>query len=499
MRRTNERRQQNKQHDAFEGGLVQLAWVTRRRSARGKYHGPGHISRTAPQFAVDEIGNATKKSPIGAAAQVLSLLLILPFNAWFLDRFLSSKTPREDTLPRWFLGLRLPRPEPATLQLSHDLALEKVPGKKGARGDAGVLPHRLPGPFQEPPAAGLRAPTEGVVQIGLPLRLDGGQPSSGCGLGCLVGGRDMAGRVAPPLGSWRVRVSPSRVVCVHGPAFPTRDPEILHNRMAEGPSLDRALLLALCQFRGMVAGFAIFLFASPTQNSLSWKIHAGRTGVNRDPLWQGLQGRLQRQWGGMPWFTQWRRPMGLSRTEGPGREDAEIVALYRLKTLLLVLESAGLTVLICRVPSRSAVLSTAIRPAFWVAVALAGTGSTIQVVGLLARLFRVSALGENLSRHPYGRYLLLTQTAFVAGIYGAMVLMQASIEQFGLLLCLSAALCAIMTVFFFLLPAGASPKGPDLALWGLLYLVLAALGGLIALEGEGWRSTSCPLSGSQRR
>jgi hypothetical protein len=188
----------------------------------------------------------------------------------------------------------------------------------------------------------------------------------------------------------------------------------------------------------------------------------------------------------MPWFSQWRRPAGLTRSEGQGRKDQEIIALYRLKTLLLVLESMSLTVLLFRIPSLRVVLSTGLRPAFWTAVALAGTGAMIQTVGLLARLFRAPRLSEHLSRHPYGRYLLLTQAAFLAGTYGGVVLMQASIEQFGMLLCLCMALCTTFTAFLLILPISVSK--PDMTLWGLLYLALLALGGLIGLEGEGWRS-----------
>ena len=49
----------------FERRLVKLAWMAWLRSAAGKHHRPGHIGRPAPQFAVDEIGDAAEKQPDG--------------------------------------------------------------------------------------------------------------------------------------------------------------------------------------------------------------------------------------------------------------------------------------------------------------------------------------------------------------------------------------------------------------------------------------------------
>ena len=185
---------------------------------------------------------------------------------------------------------------------------------------------------------------------------------------------------------------------------------------------------------------------------------------------------------------QWRRPTGLSRSGGPSRQDAEIIALFRLKTLLLAFESLSLTVLLFHIPSLRTALSAGLRPVLWTVVALAGLGAVIQMVALLSRLVRLSRLSELLSRYPYGRYLLLTQTAFLAGTWSGAALMEVSMEQFGMLLCLCMALCATLTALF-LLPAGASPKGSDMGLWGSLYLALSDLGGLIGLEGENWRAS----------
>ena len=58
-----QQRQHDEQHDAFERRLIELARMARQRAAAGKHHGPGHVGRPAPQFAVDEIGDAAEEQP----------------------------------------------------------------------------------------------------------------------------------------------------------------------------------------------------------------------------------------------------------------------------------------------------------------------------------------------------------------------------------------------------------------------------------------------------
>src|SRR5262249_56434607 len=51
----------HEQQQSFECGLVELAGVTRERPAVGKLHGPRRVAYAAPQFAVDEVGDAAEK------------------------------------------------------------------------------------------------------------------------------------------------------------------------------------------------------------------------------------------------------------------------------------------------------------------------------------------------------------------------------------------------------------------------------------------------------
>ena len=59
--RADQQRQHRQQHQPLERRLVELARMPRQRTAAGKHHGPGHVGRAAPQFAVDEIGDAAEE------------------------------------------------------------------------------------------------------------------------------------------------------------------------------------------------------------------------------------------------------------------------------------------------------------------------------------------------------------------------------------------------------------------------------------------------------
>src|SRR5713226_231869 len=50
-----------KQDDAFEGGLVELAGMARLRTAIREDHGPRHVADAAPQLRVDEVGQAAEE------------------------------------------------------------------------------------------------------------------------------------------------------------------------------------------------------------------------------------------------------------------------------------------------------------------------------------------------------------------------------------------------------------------------------------------------------
>ena len=51
----------DEQHQAFERRFIELARMARERAAVGEDHRPGHVGRPAPQFAIDEIGDAAEE------------------------------------------------------------------------------------------------------------------------------------------------------------------------------------------------------------------------------------------------------------------------------------------------------------------------------------------------------------------------------------------------------------------------------------------------------
>jgi len=55
--------QRDEQHKSFKQSFVELARMTRHRPAAWKHHRPRNVGWSAPQLAVDEIGDAAEKDP----------------------------------------------------------------------------------------------------------------------------------------------------------------------------------------------------------------------------------------------------------------------------------------------------------------------------------------------------------------------------------------------------------------------------------------------------
>ncbi len=419
--------------------------------------------------------------PDGLAA---FLLLILPFNGWIVDRFLANKTPGETAFPRWLLALRglfacLPLIGLYVISFWR-MALERRSFLRTPRPVALSL-HR--GQPLLPAGARTRAIyRSGFFFVWMATSI----------LQLLVWALWLV--QTPALGAHRRTVILGACVLLHPLAGASMGLYFWQEiRSASLRGWRRALFLIapvlwVLAFPGMVLGFAIFLFADPSHTDLSWKVHANRTAVGRDPLWKGLEIGARRQWQEKPWFKQWLRPAGLLHPEATGSTERQITSFYRLKTLLLSLDAAALFGVLSRTAARWPVLAsplnTALRGIFWTAGTLAGVGALIQGISLAARLLRVSRAGEPLHRHPYGRYLLLTQLALLTGLYEAGLGAAGRIQELGLLLCLGGALCAVSSVLFLFFPTASSPNGPDMTLWALLFLSICAWGGLIALDGE---------------
>jgi hypothetical protein len=401
------------------------------------------------------------------------LLLVLPLNGWIFGLFLSNKTPGETALPRWLLALRwlassLPLLGLYTLSLWR-AALEQTSIQQASRAPSlDLSTKRLSLP------RGIRS--RGLYRSGFFFVW-----AAGSLLPLLVWAVWLVQTTA--LGRYRQPAIVGACIILH--LISSLSMAKYFRSELKSPFLDRwrrsllaiASVLWLLAIPGMVVGLALFLLADPPRKSLTWLTYANRSGARRAFLWRALQGRLRQRWETRPWYAQWKRPAGLSPAEGTGYADAQVTAFYRLKTLFLTLESAALFAV---VPARTR--QAALPSALWTAAVLAGAGLTLQAATLAARFLRIPR-AQRLGRHPYGRYLLLTQAAFLAGLYMAALWAAGQVQQLGLLLCLGGALCGMLVVLFLLLPTAATPNGPDMTLWALLFLFLAAWGGLITLDG----------------
>src|SRR5262245_15743454 len=63
---THQKTEDDEQQQTFKRSFVKLTRMTRQRSTIRKDHAPGHVGRTAPQFAIYEIGDPAKEQSDGA-------------------------------------------------------------------------------------------------------------------------------------------------------------------------------------------------------------------------------------------------------------------------------------------------------------------------------------------------------------------------------------------------------------------------------------------------
>ena len=422
--------------------------------------------------------NRTIPDPIA-----FSLLFSPLLAGWLLDRYLSLKTPGEATFPRWLLGLRflaasLPILELYILPVWRAFLLHREPEKLGPRYHVASLSLSR-GRSGLPRGLRTRRLYESGFFMVAPV----------CWLPLLIFWACWLANTSA-LGSHRrivilVTCAALHIVFFAATAYATR--QRLRELRAPGwkKILTCALLFGgLLPFPAAMASFAIPMFLETSRTSLIWSAYARRADAARLPPWAGLQGALRHCWQRLPWFLQWRRPAGLEIPERATQSDTEVTALYRLKALLLLLDGAalfqGLAALAARASNLAPKVDSILRWVAFVAIALAITGLILQGVGSFARVLRLPCLADELSRHPYGRYLLSTQLALLAGLGGACLARAGYFEQFGSLLCWCSAFCGSYIALCLVMQSSAPSRG--LSLWGYLFLAFLCLGGLIYLD-----------------
>lgn len=417
----------------------------------------------------------------------ISLLPILPLNGWFIDRFLSSKTPSEAAIPRWRLFLRLLAAALPTFGI-YAISLWReflergtfhgpLSASRGACLDLSKGRAHLP--------SGVRSRAlyrSGFFFIWLATSF----------LPALVWAIWLVKAVS--LGPYRRFMIFGACVLLHliGYVCVARYRSFeLQSSFVKG--WRRALLLAspflsLLAIPGTIFGFAALLFVNPSRRTLTGQAHDSRSSVARVPVWRRLQEGVREQWQGKPWFRQWHRPFGLENPAHKGQADEQTVRFYRWKSLALVLEGGALLeilmALALRAPHLQPLLNSVVRYVMFISASLAVLGLAIQAVGSSARLLRIQNLAEILSRHPYGRYLLLAQTAFLAGIEGEFLLSQRQITQFGTLLALGSILCVMVLGVMMILSSFLALNRRTLLVWAAIFLTLGALGAVVAVLGK---------------
>lgn len=406
--------------------------------------------------------------------------LAVPIHGWLLDRYLSAKTPAERAMPRWLLAARFVAASVPLFAFALLPAWRRLLERRPNWAFRGHRPH--------PSLCFTRSPSRTRVP-GRLLRLY----TSGVFAGWMALG------FALPLlwAAWLARThQPSWIVAACVP---------LHLVVFVGARFQAARLpgrgslaavlpwLALLPLPGPFVG-AFSLVISQTggnTETLAWSAWARRTIVDRLPLWRQLRDTLRSRWSSASWFERWWRPRLTDRPIRAGALDRDLLSYYRRRTALLLLEGGalvtGLALLAEGFPRLGSAVNTVLSFATWFEVSLAGIGLTIWLGAAIVRFLRLPNLAESEIR-IFGRYLLLTSSAFLAGSQAGFVWVSGQRVELGLIVAYGGALLAILTWLIFI-PNAAKAHGLGTStLWSLAFLALALAGLPIALNERlgGW-------------
>jgi hypothetical protein len=422
------------------------------------------------------------------------LALLIALNAWLVDRNLAERTGMEARLPRW---LRLLRAVAAGIPV---LGLYVLPAWSRW--------------LAEPPAWWPR-PRSGVA---LDLRRGAAAPR-GAGLAARLGSlRRRASQSLAGLLGWALvcQVGPALVVMnvlaassAHARArlpflAATGSLRLLAATSAFVYARDEIRRLQLCGARArlLIATPALLLLPFPYSLAAipAWGpllsddreqatlVHAAYV---RRPRFSSLRGTLAG--GGSPEAPAAARS-GATLARVPdrvpelGRAEQHRRAFYRLKTLLLFFDAAALGWALARFGGLGPVLlrqpMALVIGAFLAPVA---AGLLIEASGLIAGVTGMSRwpwLADLCRRHPYGRFLAVTQSTFVAGLLGGALLAAGEIRTFGLMLAAVATFDLLASFLFSIVASLADMPGSSTSVaiaWYLLFFV--AVGAGAALSG----------------
>jgi hypothetical protein len=407
-------------------------------------------------------------------------LVAVPVHGLLLDRFLSAKTPLEQSMPRWLLALRfmaaciplfsfvlLPgwktflarRPSWANPRIQHGLNLESE----------NVAVHR----------GRLRIYTSGFFGVylafafALPIFWALWLTQTGA------------------LGAARKPVIAGVCVTLHLVALAGARLYFTPLRQARSTLLVTAApWLCLVPVLGpLVAMVGPGLLTEDRDGAqpLTWSVWARRSETGRLPLWRSME--RDRQGGSaMTWLRQWQRPRRKNWDVQAGEHERALLSFYRGKTALLLLEGAvllvGLNALAKRFPALTHAVDLAVRGAVHGGICLAALGLLILGVAAIDRLLRLRNTPPELA--VFGRYLLLVPLALLAGVQAGFLWLARDLRDLGILMGYGGALLAIFGWMFFL-PSRHKVSRTSMS-WLLSFLLLGLCGAPVGLNErlQGW-------------
>lgn len=408
--------------------------------------------------------------------------LAMPLQGWLLDRFLSAKTPAARAMPRWLLIVRFVAGSfplfSFALLPAWRMLLERRPRWAFQGHRPGPSLSLSPSPSRSrSPGRLLHLYTSGIFAVWMAL-----------------------GFALPLL--WAIwlahRARPSVIVAVcallHLAVFITSRFQAARLRQTwSGPLPGVLPWLALLPFPGPMASTLalVILQTGGSTNTLIWSAWAQRSSAERLQLWRQFQDTLRTRRRAASWFQQWRRPRLRDRPVQAGELDRDLLSFYRRKTALLLLEGgtlvAGLAILVERFPRLGSAVNAALHFATFFAVALASNGLMIWSGAAVARLLRLSGLAKS-DLVIFGRYLLLTPLAFLAGSQAGFAWVAGRQVELGLLIGYGGALVAMLGCLFFVPTTTKTHSLGTFVRWSLAFLALALAGIPIGLNERfgGW-------------
>ena len=415
--------------------------------------------------------------PFAFDDRVLSWLapsfLAMPIQGWLLDRFLSAKTPAERAMPRWLLVARFVAASVPLFSFALLPAWKRLLERQPSWAFRGRRPY--PSLFLTRSPSKIRVP-------GRLLRLYTSRIFRGL----------MALCIALPLwATW--------LACAQRPSWIIAACVPLHLVVFASARFQAARLpwcgsvagvrswLALLPLPGpFVVAFSLVISKiDGNTETLAWSAWARRSTTDSLSRWRQLRDTLRSRWSAAPWFQQWRRPRLTDRPTWAGALDRDLLSCYRRKTALLLLEGGalviGLAMLAEGFPRFGSSINAVLSFATWFEVSLVGIGLMIWLGAPIARLLRLPNLAESEVR-IFGRYLVLTSGAFLAGSQAGFAWVAGQQVECGLLIAYGGVLLAILTWLIFIPSA---TKASTSTLWSLAFLALTLIGTPIALNRFG--------------